>query len=231
MILDNFPKALWINLDRCVDRRKYMETLLDKYQIEHTRIKAVDGLDHIEMETICDINPRISMLENACTCSHILALKHFIEKMDDQQVVIFEDDISFEFLDLIPFNWSELEKTFPDDYDVIQLAITHEKYITTKLVKIDDTMKYYCSAAYLITRKAAQKILEDYYSEKLQKIILCGKQYANADAMILHNGNVYAIPIITYQITESTIHPYHIYIHMRAKKQQLNEWLKLTKKQ
>lgn len=206
-----------------------MIKLLNKYGIQHTRIRAIDGLNRAEMEASCIMNPKISIFENACTCSHILALKYFVENMDDEIIVIFEDDVSFEFLDLIPFNWSELVKRFPNNYDIIQLAITHEGHVVTDLVKVDDTLKYFCSTAYLIKRSVARNIIGHYYSEDLQKIFLLGKQYATADAMILHSGNVFAIPIFTYQTNESTIHPHHWYIHKRAKQQQYEQWKKIAK--
>ncbi|XWV24516.1 glycosyl transferase family protein [Tupanvirus deep ocean] len=232
MILDGFPKVLWINLDRSRKRALYMEELLSQHGIINTRIKAVDGVDirDPELNSICYINRRLTRTENACTCSHIKALKYFVESMEDECVVIFEDDVSFEFLPLIPFDWPELMKNLPKDYEVIQLAITHENGdISNVLVKTDPSMKYYCSAAYLITKTGAKKLLDRYYSQEYGKIILYSQEHATADSMLLSTGATYSIPIFTYHTTESTIHPWHLKSHNKSKNQQLELWKNVRK--
>ena len=224
MILDSFPKILWINLARSKDRSEYMNTLLNKFKLNHTRIDAVNGLDAKLINNICDINLNISFFENACTCSHLHAIKYFVENMIDECVIIFEDDVSFDFLPLIPYNWSKLTTNFPANYDVIQLAVTRNvnDHVTNSLIKINPEMKYYCSAAYLITRSGAKKLLEKYYSNG--KIILSSQKYATADAMILNLDNVYSIPIFTYLLNSSLIHQNHYYLHTRSKMQQYLMW-------
>lgn len=229
MILDNFPRVLWINLDKSTRRKLYMEKLLNSHNIIHTRIKAIDGTNIYDqhLHTLCYINSRLTLAENACTCSHLIALKYFVENMEDDNIIIFEDDVSFEFLEYIPFNWSIFMKNLPEKFDIIQLAITYENgYINNLLIKSDPAMKYYCSAAYLITKEAAKKILSKYYSNKFKKIILHSQEYATADSMISSTGATYSIPIFTYQTLESIIHPRHLINHNRTKTQQLNIWKK-----
>ncbi len=227
MILDNFPKILWINLDKSVNRRKYMERLLNDHKISNQRITAIDGTSSSNMElfNICVPNARLSWAENACTCSHLKAMEYFINSMEDDRVIIFEDDVSFDFLNFIPYNWSDFEKSLPDDYDIIQLAITSEKAnVTTKLVKTDTNTKFYCSAAYMITRQAAIKIINRYYLSDKNKIDLSVQEFATADSMISSCGSTYSIPIFTYKTTNSTIHSGHLYIHNKSKLQQLTMW-------
>ncbi len=80
MILDNFPKVLWINLDQSKTRCSKMESLLNDNGICHTRIAAVDGVSQSgieQMKIICHTSNKISYAENACTCSHLKALKYF----------------------------------------------------------------------------------------------------------------------------------------------------------
>ena len=222
MKLDNFPRILWINLDRSADRRKNMEELFDKYNLDHIRIKAVDGQNVTEMENSCIENAKISRAENACTCSHIMALKYFVENMDDDKIIIFEDDISFEFLEYIPYDWSILDKNLPHNYDIIQLAVTNTRHQhPTILVKVRPNMGYYCSAAYLVTKKAAQKLVEMYYIN--ETINLSDKKYATADSMIT-SMNSYSISIFSYQTDESEIHENHLSMHRKSKLIQLNAW-------
>lgn len=232
MLLDSFPRVLWINLDRSQDRRRYMTYLLDKHKIVHTRISAIDGITRVngELEKICKKHDKLTRAENACTCSHLKALKYFVENMKDDKVIIFEDDVSFEFLKYIPYNWSEFESNLPQKYNIIQLALTCEGIVPeTKLVKTNVAMKYYCSAAYLITKQAAHNILNSYISKDTGKIILSNKKCATADSMISNNTNVYSIPIFTYLTNHSIIHPGHFMMHSKTKQQQLIQWINVWK--
>ncbi|AYV84932.1 MAG: glycosyltransferase family 25 [Satyrvirus sp.] len=236
MILDTFPKVLWINLDRNLDRKKYMEALLDSYKITHFRIRAIDGmrLSDPELETLCTKNLLLSRGENACTCSHIKALKYFLENMSDDKVIIFEDDVSFEFLSYISYDWSDLEKNLPENYDIIQLAINCDKYhVDYKLVKTNSDMRYFCSAAYLVTRNGATKLLDRYLPKKTQKIDLSNNPYPTADAMITSTGNTFSIPIFTYAtnqpLLKSMLHPSHYGMHNKSKDQQLKQWIEISK--
>ena len=222
MILDNFPHILWINLDESIDRRNYMENLLNSQKLKHTRIKAINGLKWTdpELKTFCIKNRMINSAENACTCSHFKALKYFIENIPDDKIIIFEDDVSFEFLELIPFNWSQLEKNLPENYDVIQLAISvtsSSKKINCHLVKNTPGNKYYCTCAYLITKKAAQQILTNYYSNLVGRFDLSKHKWATADTALYSLPNTYSIPIFTYKGTESTIHNGHLHAHITSK--------------
>lgn len=236
MKLDNFPLVLWINLNSSVDRKKYMEVLLSKNNITNIRITAIDGinLDDKTLDNICIQNKHLSRAENACTCSHLTAIKYFVEKTSVDQIIIFEDDVSFEFLDLIPYNWSDLESKIDPDFDVVQLAVTTFGPISIDLKKFNnkDKLLHYCGAAYLISRKAAISILKEYFtSSKMTCIKLDDKNlnHATSDGMILGYDNVWSIPIFTYLTDTSTIHPQHLKNHSEVKKKYLQMWLNSRK--
>lgn len=227
MILDNFPKVLWINMDKSVERRRYMQQLLDSYKISHTRISAVNGVDRpmTELVMYCKPNRKLRISENACTASHFKALKYFVEQTKEDKIIIFEDDVSFEFLQYIPYNWSQLEKNFPQNYSVIQLAIsTWGSGVTNNLVKFSADKKYYCTAAYLITRKAAIELINKYFHKTHYKLDLSTKENATADSALYSLPNTFSIPIFTYQAYDSTIHTSHLDAHITSKSQQLNLW-------
>ena len=47
--LKDFPKVLWINLNRFPDRREYMENQLEYWGIkDHVRISGIDGVEYEE---------------------------------------------------------------------------------------------------------------------------------------------------------------------------------------
>lgn len=224
MILDNFPTILWINLERSIGRRKYMEKLLSEYHLKNIRIDAIDGKIKKTLLSICLPNLKQSALVNACTCSHLKALKYFIQNMTDDKIIIFEDDVSFDFLPLIPFDWETLVKNFPKEFDVIQLSICTNASTIVKpyLVKTDYKSYHFGAVAYLITRNAAKKILAKYWPT--DKIDLSDKPYCTADSIISTTGSTYSIPFFTYMTTDSTIHLNHLCLHKRSKNEQTKMW-------
>lgn len=220
MKLDNFPKVLWINLDRNPMRRLYMNELLTKHNINHKRIKAIDGSDLSDINKIC---PNIvNTLHNnvcACTCSHLKALKYFVQKMSDNEIIIFEDDVSFDFLKNIPYDWTKFKSHLPNNYDIIQLSITHDNPV----INILNKKTYSSSAAYLITKDAAIKLLSKYNFLKSDTIDFNNNPIA-ADHMITSLDNKYSISLFTHLNLDSIIHPSHLNYHKKSRKLQTEAW-------
>lgn len=228
MILENFPKVLWINLDRSIGRRKYMKDTLELFGLDNLRITAVDGKNKKKLEEICIPNNNFTPEENACTCSHINAINYFINNTTLNEIIIFEDDVSFEFLNYIPYNWPRFRENIPESFDVIQLAITtYKKSVNNFLIKTLPEMNYYCSTAYLLSRKGGKKILDKYLSNEI--IILEGKLHCTADSIITNIGDTYSIPIFTYLINKSTIHDNNTFLHIQSKVQQYMMWKRWSK--
>lgn len=223
MKLDEFPHILWINMDKSIERRQYMEIILDEYNLENTRITAIDGSTQ-QLEKICVSNPYYSPEENACTCSHLTALKYFVEMMDDDEIIIFEDDVDFLFLPYIPYNWLEFRKIIPDIYDLIQLSISSVCNIIPKLVKRHISTPYYSSTAYLITKKTAITLIDKYFRDD-GMIDLSIELNSTSDYILMNFPNIYSIPIFSYQTENSTIHQSHKNMHDFSKNQQWNEWI------
>ena len=222
MILDNFPKILWINLNHSVERRKYMEKLFETHDLNATRIPGINGeLMDIEFRNSCIINKNYYIRENACTCSHLKALKYFIDNMSDDKIIIFEDDVSFDFLSYIPFNWSHLMSMLPSNYNIIQLATSGEN-VNLNLTEINGDSKSYGTIAYLITRNAAIQLLDKYYSKQFGRFVLANQKWVTADSALYSLPHTYRIPIFTYTNTDSTIHSIHLKKHAASKKQQLD---------
>ena len=87
MIKINIP-ILYINLDRSIDRKKYMETELKKISNNYSRIKAIDGkkiininegiIDNVKYKNEYD---NLSKSELGCLLSHLKALKYADNKL------------------------------------------------------------------------------------------------------------------------------------------------------
>lgn len=224
MRIQNLPQIYWINLDRSVRRRTNMIKLFDQHGLSHQRITGIDGLgrDKSQLYQLCEVSLNLSPSENACTCSHLLALKQFL-KSDHETALICEDDVSFAFFPMIPYQWDDLIAHLPHDWQLIQLAVTTESGSPPNhLVKITPASRHYCSTAYLISRLGAQWLLDRYWPS--EKIVLSDKDHSTADSMIASVPSTYSIPIFSYETQDSTIHPNHLYIHNRAKYHQYLSW-------
>lgn len=221
MKLESFPQILWINLDKNKCRKMYMKKLLKKYNLNGIRISAIDGSQPTELNKICNRTNNFTALEYACTCSHMKALKYFIDNICDEKVIIFEDDVSFNFLDMIPYDWKDFEDNLPKSYNVIQLAVTNDNIniYLTEFIK-----EYYGSVAYLITKKAAKEIIQKYYVKEQEKYIFPSNINITSDAIITSLNKTYSIPIFSTLNINSIIHRTHLSKHISSKKIQKQKW-------
>lgn len=228
MILDTFPRVLWINLDRSADRRDRMYRLLSAYGISHIRIRAIDGDKPMSaLEEYCYPNPAMTKHETACTLSHLTAIAYFLT-LPDPYVMIFEDDVSFEFLPHVPYDWSVLMSSLPPDWQVVQLAVSEVIPQTgIDLVRSKHGDGRYCSTAYLINKAGAQSIIDQYYSNVHRKYVLKTKFRPTSDEIICHAAICYSIPIFTYLTDTSTIHASHLEFHTSSKNWQKALWRSL----
>ena len=218
MILDQFPLIYWINLKRSVTRRRSMANTLTSMQMVHRRFEAVDGR---EVHLYGTPHPTLSDAESACTFSHLLLLRQFLTT-NRQEVIVFEDDVSFQFLQYIPYNWSQFRASLPP-FQAIQLAVTtnYQTSVPCRLTPFDPAL-YYCSAAYLITRSGAEQILTTY--DAAENLDLSKYERGEADKVLFSSIKTYTIPFITYTTTDSTIHRDHLHIQKLSKHQQLLAW-------
>lgn len=100
--MNSIDVIYWINLDRAVDRKNYMDNLLGDSIfkiIPNIRISAVDGKMSDEMyKKIIKYNkqPEVTDSEYGCLLSHLNAISTF-SKSNYNNAIIFEDDISLDF--------------------------------------------------------------------------------------------------------------------------------------
>ena len=117
----------WINLDRAVDRKNYMDNLLSDSIfkiIPNIRISAVDGKMPDEMyKKIIKYNkqPEITDSEYGCLLSHLNTINTF-SKSSYNNAIIFEDDISLDFKPYWKKNLGEVINGAPPDWDIIMLS-------------------------------------------------------------------------------------------------------------
>jgi len=224
--LKNIGPIYYLNLDGQPDRRQYMEDQFAYWEItNYERISAYDGREDDLGNIIKGRYPSdMTSGEIGCTTSHLKAIKHWYETSDSPYAVIVEDDLDLQLARFWNFTWSDFVAKLPYDWDVIQLAIICTGNLHVQLHKrfVND----FSTAAYMITRHHAEKLLKHHIRDDKYKLDNGVKPRAVADDLIYNSGNTYSIPLFLYKIAlGSSIHPEHIDVfHRQSHDGLLNFW-------
>jgi len=215
--LKNLPPIYYLNLDAQPERQQYMEDQFKYWEIEnYTRISAYDGRNDDLSDIIKGRYPEnMTSGEIGCTTSHLKAIKHWMETSDSSYAIFMEDDVDLFTVKFWDFTWTEFVSKLPYDWDVIQLAIICTGPLHVKLHQrfVND----FSTAAYMITRHHAEKILRNHVKGDKYKLDNGVKPRAVADDLIYNSGLTYSIPLFLYKIElGSSIHPEHIDIFHRG---------------
>lgn len=224
--LKGMGPVLWINLDTETDRQDHMNGLFDFYEIENTRISAIDARgDNDATEFLHGKFPElISPGELGCAMSHLKAIKYFYYETNLDYVIICEDDIIFDTVQYWPFTWSGYLSSVPYDWDVLQCAITSTKNLRVNLHPrlIND----FCAAFYIITRHHAEKIIKHHVKGDKYRLDQKIKPRATSEEIIYNSGITYSMPLFTYRYDfDSGIHQDHIEVfHKQNVEGVMNFW-------
>ncbi|MGA1048008.1 MAG: glycosyltransferase family 25 protein [Minisyncoccia bacterium] len=209
--LKNTPPIYYLNLDEQPERRQYMEEQFKYWEIEnYTRISGYDGRYDDLSDIIKGRYPEnMTSGEIGCTTSHLKAIKRWYETSDSPYAIIMEDDVNLQTVKYWNFTWTEFVSKVPYDYDVIQLAIICTGILHVRLHKrfVND----FSTAAYMITRHHAEKLLKFHVRDDKYKLDQGVKPRPVADDLIYNSGNTYSIPLFLYNIElGSSIHEDHV---------------------
>ena len=155
---------IWINLNKSIDRKNYMELIFNNINIPNKRIEAIDGnnLDNITLNNI-NIKKNISNCEIACCLSHIKSI-NYLNTLPGNYFMICEDDIAID--NLYYFNKKTLKDIVSEapNFDILLLYKTYSDEINNLYVKWSDYYKngldktIYGAVCYIITRTGIHKI-------------------------------------------------------------------------
>lgn len=222
-------KHLWININTSLDRKKFMEEQFDKHNLENIRIDAIIPNDFdnclVQKRPLTCKHPGCTdcEYEYACLCSHIKAIRECL-KYDDEFFVIMEDDIYLPY----KIDYTNFIKNYPDNTDIMQILILYANTVITLFNHYKKTNNKYISwryllpstGMYIISRKGAEKLVNQFYNEKEDKYDFTTSKYQNvADVLLYSSVNTYASTIpYCYPNIEmgSDIHPGHLNAHQDA---------------
>lgn len=214
--LKDLPHIYWLNLDDKQDRRQFMEDQFAYWEIEkHTRISAYDGREDDLSDIIAGKYPdNMSSGEIGCVTSHLKAMKHWLETSTDDYAIMMEDDCDLEVVKHWPFSWKDFFRHAPVAWDILQIAIINPAVPVMQMHYrfVND----FSTAAYVINRRYAHKLLDLYTKNGKYKLDSRIKPRAVADDLIYNSGLTYAMPIFMYKIAlGSDIHDIHIDVFHR----------------
>lgn len=157
---DIISACYYINLDKSVERKEYMEEMFKKQNIKCERFSAIDGNNYSHL---CQ-NLNISIGALGCKLSHLELLKK-VKK--NGWTIIFEDDIN------LNFNSKEhilkIISSLPSSAELVLFGTSPRKIVlnvcTFNFKKYNDFVwqtnnNLSCAHAYAITYQGAQKWIE-----------------------------------------------------------------------
>lgn len=233
----------YINMDKDINRRQYMETQLQKITKEYHRIRGFNGysITNEKKDTVDGISfinhyAEMTKPEIGCTISHLLSIKAGYES-SAEIVMICEDDVMFDTCSLSP-PITEIVKGAPNDWELLQLIVIQNDLpkIYSKLKGFPDIeyikrkqpeMTFWTTACYLINRKGMNKVMS--IVNKVPDTISIvpiretnGKPfplYGQADTYILDICTTYSVLPCPFLIDNtalpSTIHDDHTPHHLK----------------
>ena len=224
--LNGIGPIYYLNLDGQPERREYMESQFEYWEIEnYTRISAYDGREDDLSDIIKGRYPeRMTSGEVGCVTSHLKAIKYWYETSDSPYAIIMEDDCNLDLVKYWNFTWSDFYCRIPYDWDVMQIAIICTGDVHVKVHK--RFVNEFSTACYLITRHHAEKLLRLHVRGEKYKLDNGVKPRPVADDLIYNSGNTYSLPLLLYRIElGSSIHPDHIdAFHRGNYDAQFNYW-------
>lgn len=222
-------KYFWININKSINRKNFMEKQFNKLNIENYRVSAITPDDFenvlVQKQPLSCNYPGCTTchFEFACLCSHIKAMQEGL-KTNDEYFVIVEDDIFLPFV----IDYDKLIKDIPKDTEILQMMILYGNTVISLFDKLYLNNHHYIkwqyllpsTGQYLISRQGAKKLVDLFYNNNLNKYDFAKAKYQIVADVLLYSS------VITYATTfpycyphipmGSEIHPDHLSAHQLA---------------
>ncbi len=218
-------KHYWINIDKSIDRRTFMEKQFKNNKLDNERISAITPQDFDDV--LEDKRPLTCKhpgcvrceYEYACISSHIKAIIEGLKNTENEWFVVMEDDI------IIPFeiNYNKLLSELPKDAELVQMLILYGptvKYLYNLSISHNiNFIKWQyllpSTGMYIISRIGAEKLVSKYFKNNKYNFTSCEYQVV-ADVALYSSINSYATTFpFAYPNIDlvSEIHPEHYEAH------------------
>jgi GR25 family glycosyltransferase involved in LPS biosynthesis len=157
---------VWINLNKDIERNKYMKEILNNINIDNYKIAGIDSNNNelLDMFTNVNYERKLNNYEIAKTLSHIKAI-NYLENINGNYFLICEDNISFNNIILIDKDIKTIITECPK-FDILILNKTYLTNTNNIYVKWENYYKPLkndyigSSAAYIISREGINKFIK-----------------------------------------------------------------------
>ena len=229
-------KYYWINIDKSIYRKAFMEQQFNYFNIDNQRISAItpeklnevidDKPPYFCGNNCCAYNNfNDCKFEYSCSASHLEAIKEGFKSGADYFIVC-EDDIYFPF----KLDFKGLIETLPKDFEIFQMMVldeeaNHKLYNdlyknNVSFIEFNPTQRLFSTGMYLITRDGAKKLLQSFMNDKTNKYNFSNKNIIKqADFLIYMSAKTYTSTFpfcVPNSKFISEIHPHHYHIHMAS---------------
>lgn len=202
--LKGLPTIYYTNLDHRTDRREYMETQFDYWDINnYHRISSSKYLSTEEYKweyLVLDKSLSFGSAAVANSITHLEMIKNWLETTNEPYMIMMEDDYDLSLIEYWNFDWEYLMNHIPQNWDCIQLGFENQDIIPFFLHPVHHNHGF---GPCMINRDYARKLIKLHCIGDKFKLnistndIRYKKIYGMADSFILEAGKTYSIPLIT----------------------------------
>lgn len=165
--LNNFPSINFISIEESQDRRDLLYENFEKYGITNVTPHIYRRYNDEEHKIID--GPLILLPEGrGPVTSHLKAIREWYENTDEPYTFMCEDDLSFDSVKYWNFTWDEFFNKLPEDWGCVQLCLVSSDvflYYQTNVKMRHRCFDDWSGCAYLISRKHAKNLIDNYYSD------------------------------------------------------------------
>jgi hypothetical protein len=163
--LKNFPPVHFISIEESEERRNSLYQKFEDYGITNVTphiFERYKDEDHVVYGEYLD---RWIGVGRGPTTSHLKAIKEWYNNTDEEYAFFCEDDLSFDTVKYWNFTWEEFFSSLPSDWECIQLSWIKEDFYRFLVELRSRCWCDWSATAYLISRKFAKKLIDNYHHD------------------------------------------------------------------
>lgn len=208
--LEGMPIPNVINLIEAPERWKYMKHCFAEHGVYDVNYMYFQRWrDEIDIE-ILNVPDDIS---KGTFSSHVLAIKAWYEKSDDEIGVFFEDDVDFSPIEHWNFNFKEFLERVGNKWDALQLCGVYDSpwnMWTPDPIMVPRVREYYDHGlqVYVIKRKFAEKLVRFYFSHGHEGNVIEWKNplpmshHSTENNVLSGFGRCYHFPLFNHNVND-----------------------------
>ena len=132
----HMPHVYYFNLDHETDRKEYMESQLDHYGINYTRVSQsnylsrdydswkhkLDNPDLFDVSEVYEIGSLNPINHVASFLTHLELFYKWYHNTNENYLIVMEDDYDLSLIEKWHFTWECLMNRIPYDWDALQFS-------------------------------------------------------------------------------------------------------------